>query len=396
MKIKPINVTMLNQYVKKYFKSNSIFYNLLVEGEVSNICLSKTGYTYFTLLDNKSSVNCICFNYVGNIINGDRVIVNGELSVYESKGIYQIVVKSIDKVGLGSIFKDLEQLKQKLKKEGLFENKKNIKSMPDKIGIITSKRGDALKDILKTFNNVKGSFEVLVYDSLMQGEYAENNILKGIEYFNNFEKVDVIILSRGGGSFEDLNIFNNLKIAESIFRSKVPLVTGIGHEADVTLADYVADVHCHTPTAAAEYVTKGFNNIYAVIQSLYKDLVYNTNNKLDYYKNKLIENKSVLKNNEPFNVIEKLDLRLKSDMNILHYKTDFYLNNKIKELEYLNKKLSYYNYSDVLKKGYSLVIKDNMLLNSKNNVNVDDIIYVLCRDFKIKTKILDIEVENER
>lgn len=396
MKIKPINVSMLNQYVKKYFKSNSIFYNLLVEGEVSNIRLSKTGYTYFTLLDNRSSVNCVCFNYVDNIINGDKVVVNGELSVYELKGIYQIVVKSIDKVGMGDIFKDLEKLKQKLKKEGLFENKKSIKDMPTKIGIITSKTGDALKDILKTFNSVKGSFEVLIYDSFVQGGYAENSILSGIDYFNNFKKVDVIILSRGGGSFEDLNIFNNLKIAESIYKSKIPLVTGIGHEADVTLADYVADVHCHTPTAAAEYVIKGFNNIYTVVQSLYKDLIYKTKNQLDYYENKLIERKLVLKNNEPINTIEKLDLKLKSDKNTLHYKTNLYLNEKIKELEYLKEKLSYSNYSDVLNKGYSLLIKNDMLVKSKNDVNVDDIIYVLSKDFKLKTKILDVEVENER
>lgn len=392
MKLKPIKVSLLNQYVKKCLKSNSIFYNLYVEGEVSNIRISKTGYTYFTLCDEDSCISCVCFYQDNSIVDGDKVVVNGELTVYEAKGTYQIVVNNIEKTGLGNIFKELELLKARLRDRGLFDKNKEVPLLPSKIGIVTSKTGAAIKDILKTFNAVNGGFDIFIYDSLVQGDSARQSIIDGINYFNNDEIVDVILLSRGGGSFEDLKIFNDLSIAENIFMSKVPVVTGIGHDTDITLSDYTADVHCHTPTAAAEFIIRGYKNISLQLDNLYRELNNRTKNEVKYIEASINTYQYILKTYNPTDML----LRLTNECQMQKTKLNNYINiemkNKINSLNLFYERLLNHNYRTQLKNGYSLVFdKENNLLKDISNVNEGEEIKILLDKFSIEAKILNIK-----
>lgn len=391
MKLKPIKVSILNQYIKKYLMSNSILNNLRVEGEISNIRMSKTGYTYFSLCDEVSCINCVAF-FADNISkNGDKIIAEGELSVYEVKGTYQLIVKNIERVGLGKILVDLESLKEKLKAEGMFDRHRDIPVYPTKIGIITSKSGAAIKDILKTFESVKANFEVIIYNTLVQGEKSKESIIDGLHFFNKNE-IDVILISRGGGSFEDLNVFNDLKVAEEVYKSNVPVVTGIGHETDRTLTDYVADIYCHTPTAAAERIITGYKDIEEKLLSYVYTLKKFTYNKLALKQAELKSSKYLLKSYLPMEKIYKLKNETEGYKNIMKYKLSKEINDISHNLELLNEKLNSHNYNKQLDKGFALVSdKNGNIVRNKNQVEINDLLNIRFKDFKIQAETIDIK-----
>jgi exodeoxyribonuclease VII large subunit len=391
MKLKPIKVSVLNQYIKKYLTSNSLLNNLRVEGEISNIRMSKTGYTYFTLCDEVSCINCVAF-FSDNISkNGDKIIAEGELSVYEVKGTYQLVVRNIERVGLGKILADLEALKEKLKTEGMFDRHRDIPLYPARIGIITSKSGAAIKDILKTFESVKADFEIIIYNTLVQGDKSKENIINGIRFFNE-NKTDVILISRGGGSFEDLNVFNDLKVAEEAYKSTVPIVTGIGHETDRTLTDYVADIYCHTPTAAAERIIRGFKDIEEKLASYVYTLKHLTYNTLTLKQAEIKSSKYILKSYLP---IEKI-YSLKNETDGYKNKIKNYIEKEFKDLshqlEILNEKLNSHNYNNQLEKGFALVSdKNGNIMRNISQINQQDLFNIRFKDFKVQAKAINIE-----
>lgn len=391
MKLKPIKVSVLNQYIKKYLMSNSIFNNLRVEGEISNIRLSKTGYTYFSLCDEVSCINCVAF-FADNISkNGDKIVAEGELSVYEAKGSYQLIVRNIERVGLGKILVDLEALKEKLKAEGMFEKHRDIPLYPSKIGIITSKTGAAIKDILKTFESVKADFEVIIYNTLVQGEKSKESIIDGLKFFNSNE-TDVILISRGGGSFEDLNVFNDIKVAEEVYKSKVPVVTGIGHETDRTLTDYVADIYCHTPTAAAERIISGYKDIEERLKSYVYTLKQVTYNKLILKQSEIKSSRYLLKSYLPVEKIYKLKNETESCKNFLKNKAAKKLIEFTHQLEIMNEKLNSHNYKRQLEKGFALVSdKDGNIVKNVEQVEINDLLLIRFKDFKIQAEAKNIE-----
>lgn len=396
MKLKPIKVSVLNQYIKKYLMSNSILNNLRVEGEISNIRMSKTGYTYFSLCDEISCINCVAFFADEISKNGDKIIAEGELSVYEPKGTYQLVVRNIERVGLGKILLDLEMLKEKLKAQGMFDRSREIPIYPAKVGIITSKSGAAIKDILKTFETVKSSFEVVVYNVLVQGEKSKGNIINGIKYFND-TKADVILIARGGGSFEDLNVFNDLKVAEEVYKSDVPVVTGIGHETDRTLTDYVADVYCHTPTAAAERIIMGYRDIEVNLKRLAVSLKQATYNMLKLKAADLKSSKYIMKSYLPVENIYKLKMEIESYNKTMKNSAGRKLRDMDFELKILHEKLLGHNYMNKLVNGFALVSdeKGNIIKNM-DRVEIDEVLNLRFKDFKIKAKTLNMqEVQNE-
>lgn len=391
MKIKPIKVSSLNQYIKRYLMSNSILNNLRVEGEITNIRTSKTGYTYFSLCDEASCISCIAFFADTISKNGDKIIAEGELSVYEVKGTYQLIVRNIERTGMGKILLDLELLKEKLKSQGIFDRKREIPLYPQKVGIITSKTGAAIKDILKTLESVKADIEITVYNALVQGEKSKDNIIEGLKYFNK-EETDVILIARGGGSFEDLNIFNDIDLAMEVYKSKVPVVTGIGHETDRTLTDYVADVYCHTPTAAAERIIKGYKDVEEKLNNLLFALKSGTNNIISLKKADLMSSKYILRSNLPLEDIYKARNQLNAYKNIIKSETERYINALNFNLEIMNEKLNTLDCSRQLKKGFALIsdISGNIIKN-KEQVNVKDVLQIRFADFKIEAETIDIE-----
>lgn len=371
--------------------SNSMLNNLRVEGEITNIRMSKTGYTYFSLCDESSCINCVAFFADSISKNGDKIIAEGELSVYEAKGSYQLIVRNIERTGLGKILLDLELLKEKLKAQGLFDRKRELPVFPQKIGIITSKTGAAIKDILKTFESVKANIDITIYNTLVQGEKSKNNIIEGLKYFNNVE-TDVILISRGGGSFEDLNVFNDIELAMEVYKSKVIVVTGIGHETDRTLTDYVADVYCHTPTAAAERIIRGYKDVEEKLNSLLFALKSGTNNAVSLKKAELMSIKYILRSSLPLEDIYKTKAQIDIHKNLIKNETSKIINEYYFTLKIMCEKLNSFDYNKQLKKGFALV-SDNAgnIIKYKEQVEIKDIVQIRFADFKIEAETIDIK-----
>ena len=239
------------------------FPDVWVEGEVSNFRAAQSGHLYFTLKDEKAQIRCVCFrDQVRGLRfrpeDGLKVTVRGGVSVYEARGEYQVYVSHIEPVGLGALQLAFEQLTKRLQAEGLFdaERKKPIPALPRRIGIVSSPQGAAIRDILRVLRRRFPNLHVLLFPVKVQGDGAAEEIVRAIRHFNRAELVDVMIVARGGGSLEDLWAFNEEIVARAIAASEIPIITGIGHETDTTIADFVADLRAPTPSAAAEIVVR--------------------------------------------------------------------------------------------------------------------------------------------
>lgn len=253
---------------------------LWVEGEISNFRKAASGHLYFTLKDEQSQLAAVMWRSDArqirfDIKDGLKVICRGRLSVYEVRGQYQLVTELIEPKGKGALQLAFEQLKEKLKAEGLFDpqHKKALPVLPKKVGIVTSPSGAAIVDILRTLERRFARLHILIYPAKVQGEGAADEIVEGIDYLSREPGIDVIIVGRGGGSIEDLWAFNEEKVARAIFRSSIPIISAVGHEVDFTIADFVADVRASTPSVAAEIVIKKEQEIADHIKHLEKNLV---------------------------------------------------------------------------------------------------------------------------
>ncbi len=270
------------------------FDSVWVEGEISNFRTVASGHSYFVLKDDKSQIRCVLFKgYRAGIKfqpeDGDQVLMFGRISVYDARGEYQIVAESLEPRGLGALQKAFEQLKEKLDKEGLFdeEKKKPLPEFPWKVGVVTSSTGAAVRDILNVIRRRNPKVSVLLCPAKVQGEGAAEEIARGIEALNQRKDIEVIIVGRGGGSPEDLWAFNEEVVARAIFASHIPVVSAVGHEIDFTIADFVADLRAPTPSAAAELTVPLLQDTVREIRSLNEALVTTLQNKLEYYSDLL-------------------------------------------------------------------------------------------------------------
>ena len=239
------------------------FPDVWVEGEISNFRAAQSGHLYFTLKDEKAQIRCVCFrDQVRGLRfrpeDGLKVTVRGGISVYESRGEYQIYVSHVEPVGLGALQLAFEQLKKRLEAGGLFdaERKKALPALPRRIGIVSSPQGAAIRDIVRVLRRRFPNLHVILFPVKVQGDGAAGEIVRAIRHFNRAEMVDVMIVARGGGSLEDLWAFNEEIVARAIAASEIPIITGIGHETDTTIADFAADLRAPTPSAAAEVVVR--------------------------------------------------------------------------------------------------------------------------------------------
>jgi len=254
-----LSVNALTKYIKRKFDADPHLREVHVRGEISNFKQHSSGHMYFTLKDEKARILAVMFAGQSRFMkflpeNGMKVIVKGEVSVYEPSGQYQIYIREMQPDGIGELFLAYEQLKQRLEAEGLFapETKKNIPLYPRTVGVITSPTGAAIRDVITTIKRRYPIANILVFPALVQGENAAPSIVKAIEKANSMEEIDVLIVGRGGGSIEELWAFNEEMTARAIFLSKIPIISAVGHETDFTIADFVADMRAPTPTGAAE------------------------------------------------------------------------------------------------------------------------------------------------
>jgi len=256
------SVSEINAYIRDLMESDSTLQELWVQGEISNLGRPASGHLYFTIKDAQASLRCVMWrSQAANLVyrpqNGDQVEVHGSISVYEAGGQYQLYADQIRPAGEGLLFQEYLRLKDKLEKEGLFapERKRRIPARPGVIGIVTSLTGAALRDMLNTLQRRFPLVRVVLSPALVQGEAAPKEIKAAIERLNQYVQPDVILVGRGGGSIEDLWAFNDEGVARAVAASAAPVICGVGHETDFTIADFVADLRAPTPTAAAELAT---------------------------------------------------------------------------------------------------------------------------------------------
>ncbi len=255
------SVSELSGSIRDLFTRN--FTDILVEGEISNCHAAQSGHIYCTLKDDRSQIKCVCFKSQLRLMkfrpeDGLHVTVRGSISVYEARGEYQIYIEHIEPVGLGALQLAFEQLKKRLEAEGLFaaERKKPLPRLPGCIGLITSPSGAAVRDVVRILRRRFHNVQLTLYPVRVQGDGAATEIVRAVQFFNRQQTVDVLIVARGGGSLEDLWAFNEEIVARAISDSVIPVISGVGHETDFTITDFVADVRASTPSAAAELVVQ--------------------------------------------------------------------------------------------------------------------------------------------
>ncbi|WHY84580.1 exodeoxyribonuclease VII large subunit [Neobacillus novalis] len=254
-----LSVNALTKYIKRKFDADPHLHDVHVRGEISNFKQHSSGHMYFTLKDEKARILAVMFASQSRFMkftpeNGMKVIVKGDISVYEPSGQYQIYIREMQPDGIGELFLAYEQLKQRLEAEGLFvmEAKKAIPLYPRTVGVITSPTGAAIRDVITTIKRRYPIANILVFPALVQGDNAAPSIVKAIDKANEIKEIDVLIVGRGGGSIEELWAFNEEQVARAIFSSMIPIISAVGHETDFTIADFVADLRAPTPTGAAE------------------------------------------------------------------------------------------------------------------------------------------------
>lgn len=275
MESKIFGVSEINNYIKFLLDDDRILSGIFIRGEISNYKLYPSGHHYFTLKDQTGAIRCVMFR--GSAIrlrfrpeNGMKVIAFGRITVYPRDGAYQLYVEEMTPDGIGDLHVAFEQLKEKLYKEGLFEaqHKKKLPEFPEKIAVITSPAGAAVRDIIRILGKRYPAAEVIVLPVRVQGEEAPGEIIDALKYANKYKIADLVITGRGGGSIEDLWAFNDEGVARAIFASDIPVISAVGHEPDVTIADFVADVRASTPSNGAELAVPDVQELYEAVKSL--------------------------------------------------------------------------------------------------------------------------------
>lgn len=373
-----LTVTALNRYLKHVMDNDLYLQDVYLKGEISNFKPHGTGHFYFSLKDESGRVNAIMFKFNTSKlkfkpVDGMHVLVHGKISVYEATGNYQIYIDEMLEDGVGNLYVAYEQLKQKLLNEGLFaaENKSPIPLIPKKIGIITALSGAAIRDILTTLKRRFPLVEILVFPTLVQGEGAKESIVKSIEAAQNYN-LDTLIIGRGGGSIEDLWAFNEEIVARAIAASQVPIISAVGHETDITIADLVADLRAPTPTAAAELAVPDrlalineINNNQLVITAQINKLI-----DLEFLRLNRVKDSFIIKNIETIYEpkFEKLTLIIE--------RLQRYMKEKITDLTYqhqtLIEKLIILNPLQTLNRGYAIVKLKDQVISSVKNININD------------------------
>ncbi len=412
-----LTVSQVNAYINRMLKGDVNLKNIYIKGEISNYKTYPSGHSYFTLKDEKSQIPAVMFkgrkvNLKFKPENGMKVIVKGKIEVYEKDGKYQLYASRITEDGIGNLHIAFEQLKKKLKAEGLFDDahKKEIPKYPGKIGVITAQTGAAIRDIITTIEKRYPYCEILVFSTLVQGDMAAQQIVRKIKYAQQFD-IDTLIVGRGGGSIEDLWPFNEEIVARAIYDCEIPVISAVGHEVDFTISDFVADARAPTPTGAGMMAVPDASEVKFKISQLNVRLNKNIRDMIEQNKTKLdnISQKQILKNPESIyeikgmnldNLVTKLELAskniitenknkllklenqniLKNPNEIIRMKREPYLRN-VDKLNVLNPLLT-------LKRGYTLTKVEGKVVSSAKQVKSGDNLDVEFDDGIINTRVI--------
>lgn len=400
MELRAMTVSEVNGYIKKCLGVDPILSSIAIKGEISNCKLHSSGHLYFSLKDSESRIRCVMFKSNCDGLDfvpaeGSKVVARGSISVYERDGQYQLYVREMIGDGRGELYAAYEQLKRKLDGMGYFDErkKKKIPFLPGKIGIVTSIQGAAIRDILSVINRRLGKAQIVIYDTLVQGEKAPEQICRGIEYFNRMEPVDVIIVGRGGGSIEELWAFNDEKLAKSIFDSIIPVVSAVGHQTDYTIADFVADLRAPTPTAAGELVAPEMKDIIRYLASSRDRLNTAITKQVRFNKEKLGLLRGSYGLRQSLDRIDQQKQRLDDNMSRLSKELAQRMRDKRQRLDRTAAALNSMNPLEVLIRGYSIVCDaDNgKVISAVEEVETGKDIRITMKNGEIDAKVMRIK-----
>ena len=390
-----------------------------VEGEISNLSMPSSGHWYFSLKDKNSQVRCAFFRLNQRKIkftpeNGMSVIIRGATTLYPQRGDFQLIIQQMEPAGIGNLQLAFDQLKNKLRLEGLFDsaNKKEIPSFPTKIGVISSSTGAVIKDIIKVLNSRYPLAKILLYDTVVQGENAHLKIIKALRAADRSKNCDVIILARGGGSLEDLWAFNEEELAREIYQCSTPIISSIGHETDTTIADFVSDLRAPTPSAAAMSATPDLNTILYNASKLKKYLYDSIKQSIESKKNTLellrlrIVNPSqqlllnaqkldeleirLLKQNKTLIDDNKEKLKLSFSQLLTHSQN--FIKLRQNELSNYGNSLNLLSPLNTLSRGYTMT-QDNRgsIITSVKRIKLNEVISTKFHDGKVTSKVVNKE-----
>ena len=378
-----ITVTDLNKYIKDKIANDEYLNHILIKGEISNFKHHYTGHMYFTLKDENSLVKCIMFKSYAQKLNftpkdGMKVYILGSVSVFERDGVYQIYAQVMEEDGLGDLYTKYQELKNKLEKEGLFDNsnKKQIPMMPKIIGVLTSQTGSVIRDIINVSTRRNPNVYIRLLPVPVQGEGAAEKIADGIRYMNENNLADVLILARGGGSLEDLWPFNEEIVARTIYESKIPIISAVGHETDFSIADFVADLRAPTPSAAAELAVPDIYEVKQKILGYQNRLRISLVKKVELMKMRYEKCMASSVFKEPTRKIQEqyliVDQYIKKLENLIKTR---YEKDKTKYIEIVAK-LDAYSPLKTLSRGYSITEKDGKIVKTVKDLKEGDNILI--------------------
>ena len=439
-----LSVSALNRYLAYKFDIDVHLQNVYLEGEISNFKVSGKHF-YFSIKDEFSEISAMMFYPSTKLINFDisdgmQVKVVGKVGVYEKRGTYSIICKKIEKSGIGALYQEFLDLKEKLNAEGLFDAKykKTIPEFPKKIAVVTSPTGEAINDIVSTINKRYPLVEVVLYPALVQGNDAPKDLIRALNSAYQDETIDCLIIGRGGGSFEDLACFNDEELARTLFSAPFPTISAVGHEGDFSICDFVASLRAPTPTGAAMLACKDKKDIIENInifeqrlRSAYRSYLEKVNiqyqniansyaltkfnNIINNYENQYFNLFEKLRSFSPKTIIEQkidkveqtkdyLNLYLNHIINQSNQKYDFLTNNL--QINFINKikniedkinvnidKLILLNPLNLMKKGYSIAYQNNNVISSVKDININQTIKIKMSDGEITTNIIEIKEE---
>ena len=398
MGLKPVSVSQLNSYIKRILQTDPILGNVSVTGELSNVKYHSTGHVYFSLKDEKSTIRCFlpsgnADNIAFRLEDGLEVNVYGHLYLYEKGGYYSINVKDIEESGEGRLMAEFRALKRKLEGEGLFdqEHKKPLPSFPSQIAVVTSATGAAVRDIIKIIKNKNDYVNVLIYPVTVQGPSAAGEIAEAIDDINRrFTDIDVIITGRGGGSIEELWAFNEEKVARSIYKSSIPVISAVGHETDFTIADFVADRRAETPTAAADMAVPDTTELRDYINNLDKELSRSIRIRIQQAENSLnlmnpelsmrqLKSRTVMAQMKCDGIYQQLNSQVDNKL------TDF-----TKRVELAGQVINSSNPDLILARGYAIVRNSQgKIVKNASEVSIGDTIDISLAEGKARATVID-------
>ncbi|MGP1487388.1 MAG: exodeoxyribonuclease VII large subunit [Peptostreptococcus stomatis] len=401
MKIRVLEVSEVNEYIKKVFLDDPILNSVKVRGEISNFKIHSSGHVYLTLKDNKSKIRCMIYRSDYNkdleLDNGSKIVADGYISNYVSDGSYQLYMKNVSLEGVGNLYLDFLKLKEKLDKEGLFSNyyKKPIPRFPKSIGVVTSETGAVIRDIINVISRRYPKVAIKLYPVLVQGKDSVSSLIAGINFFNLEYPVDTIIIGRGGGSLEELWSFNDEDLARAIFASSIPVISAVGHETDFTICDFVSDERAPTPSAAAEIATPNLADLLREQDLMAKRMTNSINNRIILEKHRLRSSMDRFSQYADRYMLGDRYIALDMILDKIDSSFTKYIQKKREEMNLYGVKMSSLNPFSIFDRGYSIAEKEGRIVSTIRDIDQGDKLKINLKDGKLDCQVVDIEANDK-